>query len=230
MTSCASSAEASTCCPPGRGYPPDPETPSPCRSAGTGSMKRLGSGMSREVTGRPGADRLVRTYWNCAPSAAPTVVREVTAVLSRHRLTAYRLKTVVATEHPGRADALVLYLGSADHTTTEPDLLDAAARLQRLLRPRTPRWTATSSPGVAWAEGPLDGASFGQSRSDLSPTPPSAWIWKAGGPLKRSRPRSPASSAKPGWTRLAPTSNPRQARAGDRCPGRCRGSHRGSPL
>jgi len=112
----------------------------------------------------PGADRLVRTYWNCVPAETPSVLKELTSVLGAARDLSYVVKTPSQAAHNGRSDALVLYLGPSGFATVEGDLRSLASFLSRSLRPRTPRMALAISPCVAVAEGSLEGASFGQSR------------------------------------------------------------------
>lgn len=112
-----------------------------------------------------GADRLVRTYWNCAPADAPTLVAAITAVV--HGATDYHLKTALPAAHGGRADGAVLYLGPSAFTELRPELITVADDLHDVLREVTPRLTAPLAGGLGWAEGALDGDSFGQRRAEV---------------------------------------------------------------
>jgi hypothetical protein len=115
----------------------------------------------------PDADRLVRTYWNVAPGDAPEVVVSLVALLSEPDDVPFMLKTPALPDHNGRADAIVLYLGSDGFAACEPRLRCAARQLAPSLRPATPRMTLALTPGVGLAEGRLDGESFGEMRCRL---------------------------------------------------------------
>ncbi|GIH28874.1 hypothetical protein Aph01nite_71840 [Acrocarpospora phusangensis] len=115
----------------------------------------------------PGADRLMRTYLNVAPDDAPRAVGVLTRVLAGHPRVPYQLKTPLAVEHGGRADAIVLYLGAPDAAALEEELRAAAWELREVLRPARPRLCSALAPGVGQAEGPLDGDSFGVTRCQV---------------------------------------------------------------
>ncbi|MCL1588001.1 MAG: T3SS effector HopA1 family protein [Actinomycetia bacterium] len=115
----------------------------------------------------PQADRLVRVYWNCAPSVAPTIVGQLTAVLAANPEHSYTIKTIVSQQHGGRADALVLYLAPDGYAALEGFIVDTAAGLADQMRNSTPKCAAVLSSGLAVAEGPIGGESFGQSRAAL---------------------------------------------------------------
>lgn len=114
-----------------------------------------------------GADRLVRTYWNCTPRGAPLLLAELTRCLDAYPDVPYMLKTPALPEYGGRADALVLYLGPTGFAALEDDLSRIGALPDLELRPVVPRMTRRVRDGVAVAEGNLDGDSFGQRRCRL---------------------------------------------------------------
>lgn len=114
-----------------------------------------------------GADRLVRVYFNSAPASAPTVIRRVTELTEEAGDLSYTVKTPAASNHGGRADAVVLYLGPAGFAGYRERLVRLGAALADHLRPSIPRFTLGLSAGVAMSEGPLSGESFGLTRCQL---------------------------------------------------------------
>ncbi|MFI6319980.1 T3SS effector HopA1 family protein [Nonomuraea sp. NPDC050556] len=113
----------------------------------------------------PGAEWLTRTYLNTAPSDTPEAIATLTSLLATHRTISYQLKTPLSTDHGGRADAVVLYLGAPDAAALKPFLSTAAQSLP--LRPARPRFTTPLAPGAGQADSSLEGESFGESRCAL---------------------------------------------------------------
>lgn len=114
-----------------------------------------------------GADRLVRTYWNCPPRTAASLVAEITRVFDAAPRVPYMLKTAAIVDHGGRADALVLYTSPDGFATIEDDLRRIASLATLELRPETPRMTLRLAAGVGLAEGRIDGDSFGRVRCGI---------------------------------------------------------------
>jgi len=114
-----------------------------------------------------GADRLVRVYWNAIPREGPALIGHLSRVLVHANAVSSMLKTPAQREHGGRADAFVLYLGASDFAALLTDLRGVAQELSSRLRPATPRFARPLAPGVAFAEGKLEGDSFGESRCRL---------------------------------------------------------------
>ncbi len=115
----------------------------------------------------PGADRLVRIYWNCVPAEAPRVIAQVSLVLGAAADVPFMVKTPARSDHNGRADAVVSYLGPDGYSRFECELRATAESLAVCLRPQTPRMTHRLAPGVALTEGKLGGDSFGDVRCRL---------------------------------------------------------------
>lgn len=111
--------------------------------------------------------RLLRLYWNVTPAGAPALLTALTRVLNRFEIP-FRFKCVNAAEHYGRSDAAVLYIGRRFYRVVA-ELLPAV--LQTLtplhLLPTTPLFTLRLRPGLALAEDPLGGESFGMHRCRL---------------------------------------------------------------
>lgn len=115
----------------------------------------------------PRAERLVRIYLNVSAREAPPVVHHLSSVLASSRSACTMMKTPAHPDHGGRSDALVLYLGSDTFAALEEKLRTVLRTLSAHLRTSTPRFTKALGPGVALAEGNLDGDSFGQARCNI---------------------------------------------------------------
>jgi hypothetical protein len=112
------------------------------------------------------AGPLVRIYWNLTPAGAPHALRIVTTALNAARIP-FRFKVADAPAGFARRDAGVLYL-LARHYPTVAELLSARyVRLRDTLGPGTPAFTKQLAPGLALAEDPGDGGSFGLHRCGL---------------------------------------------------------------
>ncbi len=108
----------------------------------------------------------LRFYWHLTPEIAPGWIDELT----------HRFNTVGVAFHakvlsdPGayvRADAGVLYVALADAAAAMALLPDLHRAVSASLRPTTPMFTKRLARGVAIAEDPGDGRSFGQHRCQL---------------------------------------------------------------
>lgn len=105
-------------------------------------------------------DRLARVYWNVDPRRAPDLVAHLTGVLRAEHVESFMIKTPASPVHIGRADALVLYTAPLTFENVRARLVDVG---DIALRTRVPRFTQTLMSGVGYAEGALDGDSFGDS-------------------------------------------------------------------
>lgn len=114
--------------------------------------------------GEPDPTDLARVYWHCPASAIETLVEAVTDALEASDL-AYLLKCPVYPTLFGRCDAVVVYVARAHWSAVVPRLRGAYERCGSCLQPRVPPLTRQLAPGVAAAEDPSDGMSFGQSRA-----------------------------------------------------------------
>lgn len=106
---------------------------------------------------------MVRLYWNCPPRSAPELVAGLTAVLEGEGVP-YTMKCPVDAALFGRVDAVVVYVTPAVYESTKPELRELHARLADSLDGPTPPLTLRLARGVAAAEDPGDGQSYGQSR------------------------------------------------------------------
>jgi len=112
--------------------------------------------------GRP---EVVRFYWAVRRRGAPALIRLLTTRLPTGVPAA--LKVGAAAHLLGRPDAAVLYAGVEDAAALTPLLRLCAGELQDSLAARIPPLTLELSRGLAVAEDPGDGQSFGQHRCGL---------------------------------------------------------------
>ncbi len=117
------------------------------------------------MTWRGAPESLVRIYWNAGPDVVARLIRGVTTVLEDSG-TAYMLKCPTTAALFARADGIVLYLAADGWPAVKGGLRQVHADVVSRLRPDVPPLTLRLGDGVAAAEDPGDGRSFGQSRSD----------------------------------------------------------------
>lgn len=109
---------------------------------------------------------IVRFYWHLTAEMAPTWIRELTR-RSNAAGVAFHAKVL---SDPGtyfRADAGVLYVARVDLPTMRSLLPGLHAAVASHLRPSIPMFTKRLARGLAVAEDPGDGRSFGQHRCQL---------------------------------------------------------------
>ena len=106
-------------------------------------------------------DRLLRVYFQVAPRHEATFVARFAAAAPNTQ--AWTMKILAGAQPAGRSDAAVLYLDREGGIGAEwvVTLID---RVASLLDAGGPPLTAPLAPGVAWAEDPGDGKSFGEDR------------------------------------------------------------------
>jgi len=115
-------------------------------------------------TAPPPGPPMLRIYWNCRFEPVAEVVRAVTAVLEDKELP-YMLKCPSDAALFGRCDSMVLYVSADVWNAAREGLRAAHQRVAKRLCPDVPRLALRLGPGVAIAEDPADGRSFGESRS-----------------------------------------------------------------
>ncbi|MGN9914460.1 T3SS effector HopA1 family protein [Phytohabitans sp. LJ34] len=109
---------------------------------------------------------LIRIYWNLTPEGAPVALRVVTSTLNE-ALIPFQFKVVNDPARFGRRDSGVLYL-LGRHYRQAGALLSARFELLReTLVPGGPAFTKELAPGLALAEDPGEGGSFGLHRCGL---------------------------------------------------------------
>lgn len=108
----------------------------------------------------------LRVYWNVAPSGAPDLMRALTTRLNDARVP-FRLKIANHPARFGRCDVAVLYLDADAYQDQRATLMEMATGLGARLRTPTPALTLRLGPGLAAAEDPPGGESFGVHRCGL---------------------------------------------------------------
>lgn len=110
--------------------------------------------------------RMTRIYWHIAESGAVPIVRAVSTLLNRYEVP-FRFKTLSYSGVYTRADAAVLFFAARYYQVIMKLLPSIRAEIASHLRPPTPLLTARVHDGIALAEDPATGESFGMSRSRL---------------------------------------------------------------
>lgn len=109
---------------------------------------------------------IVRIYWNISARGALPLMGHITQELNRARLP-FRFKAPLDPRDFGRSDAAVLYLPNARFESAMPLLARITAAVRPLMGAETSLFSKRCEPGVALAEDPGDGSSFGQHRARL---------------------------------------------------------------
>jgi hypothetical protein len=107
---------------------------------------------------------MVRVYWNCPAGAAAELVGALTRVVEESAIP-YMLKCPAHAEGFARVDPFVLYLHREDWGAIRAAVREVHATIERQLRVPTPRLALRLGRGVALAEDPGNGRSFGESRA-----------------------------------------------------------------
>lgn len=110
--------------------------------------------------------RQVRFYWNLAPEGAETFVRVLSARLERARIP-FQAKVPVHPLGYARTDTGVVYLDDADVAAAGDALAAVYGALAGALRAEVPLFALALAPGLAFAESPQNGDSFGMHRCTL---------------------------------------------------------------
>lgn len=107
-----------------------------------------------------------RLYWTISATGVFALLERVTSTLNRARLP-FRFKVPIDPRDYGRADAAVLYLPREHWTEAVPLLGAITASVRPHLGAETSLIARRLEAGVAVAEDPGDGSSFGQHRAQL---------------------------------------------------------------
>ncbi len=110
--------------------------------------------------------RQVRFYWNLAPDGAVTFVRELSARLERARIP-FQAKVPVHPLGYARTDTGVVYLDDADVAAAGDAFAAVYGALAGAVRAEVPLFALALAPGLAFAESPQNGDSFGMHRCTL---------------------------------------------------------------
>ena len=108
----------------------------------------------------------VRYYWNITPEGAALLTHLLTASLNRFQVH-FRFKCLSHRDLFYRIDSAVLYVGRQHYHITAELLVDTYRSMHHYLQPQTPLLTKRLAPGLAFAEEPGTGESFGMSRCRL---------------------------------------------------------------
>jgi hypothetical protein len=129
-----------------------------------------GPGGHYVILGRPISEprggRQVRFYWNIGPDGAASFLSGIGGGLDRRRIP-FQAKVPVDPRGYDRADCGVLYLDGEDVDAALDIIASTYAALGASLRPATPLFARPLAPGLAFAEGPPSGDSFGMHRCRL---------------------------------------------------------------
>ena len=107
-----------------------------------------------------------RVYWNLRSAGARPFIAQATESLNCLRLP-FRLKVLDEPRRYNRCDAAVLYIRTSDRPRAYRVVAALADELARHLKPLTPAFAKPIAPGVAVAEQPPGGVSFGVSRTAI---------------------------------------------------------------
>ncbi len=108
----------------------------------------------------------VRLYWNVSAEGAAPLLSAVTAGFNRFQLP-FQFKCVCQPDEFYRLDAAVLYLYRHHWELSSKLLRCIHNEMASMLAAETPMLTKPLAPGLALAENPTGGRSFGQHRSEL---------------------------------------------------------------
>lgn len=118
---------------------------------------------------------VVRFYWNVAPTGAATLVRLLTTRLNRFQIP-FRFKCAnEPNAYTMRSDSAVLYVNPRFQPITADLLAEVYEEIAPHILGDTPLFTYRIAPGLAFAEDPANGDSFGMSRCRLV----AEGIWQA---------------------------------------------------
>jgi hypothetical protein len=108
-------------------------------------------------------ENIVRFYWNVGADWSPILTRNVTHALNRFRVP-FRFKCLANSAHYGRLDSAVLFVNKKHFHVTAELLQDVYLSVRDGLGDETPLFARRLAPGLALAEDPGGGESFGMSR------------------------------------------------------------------
>lgn len=117
-------------------------------------------------SGTRGSTWVVRLYWNLTSEVATRWLSETSSQLDKLGIP-FTAKVLDDPRAYGRADAGVLYLAPNSWREAMPGVVRIYHHLQHALCRPTPLFTLPLAPGLAVAEGPSDGQSFGEHRCRL---------------------------------------------------------------
>ena len=107
---------------------------------------------------------IMRFYWNVKPGMAATLLREVSTQLNHYQLP-YLYKCL---NHPSwyvRRDSAILYIGKQYHSIINTLLPVIYKSVQKGMVDDVPMFTHQLAKGLGYGDSPVNGDSFGMSRS-----------------------------------------------------------------
>jgi len=107
--------------------------------------------------------RLTRFYWNIREPGAVPLTQWLTRTLNRFQIP-FRYKCLTNAAQFERLDAAVLYVSKKFFRISAELLAAGLETLREFLRPETPLFTRQLASGLAFAEDPGNGESFGMNR------------------------------------------------------------------
>jgi len=107
--------------------------------------------------------RLTRFYWNLREEGAVPLTNWVTQTLNRFQVP-FRYKCMTISGQFERLDAAVLYVSKKFFRISAELIASGRETLKAFLLPETPLFTRKLAPGLAFAEDPGNGESFGMNR------------------------------------------------------------------
>jgi hypothetical protein len=107
--------------------------------------------------------RLTRFYWNLREEGAAPLTYWITQTLNRFQVP-FRFKCLTIAGQYERLDAAVLYVSKRFFRISAELVAGGREKLKGFLRPETPLFTREFAPGLAFAEDPGNGESFGMNR------------------------------------------------------------------
>ncbi len=114
----------------------------------------------------PPDGRRIRLYVNVGSDAVGEAVAALTRWLAREKI-AFSMKCPGIAAGFARTDALVLYLSELKTPNRESEVIACLKPLAHKLRAGRPALTRALMPGVAFADDPGNGMSFGEHRCDI---------------------------------------------------------------
>lgn len=109
---------------------------------------------------------LLRFYWNVSDRGAVGLMASLTAALNRFAVP-FLLKCGNRREMFDRVDAAVLYINKRYYRIATEVIVPVYHTMAGMMEPDTPLFTKRLAPGLALAEDPTDGLSFGMNRCKI---------------------------------------------------------------
>jgi hypothetical protein len=109
---------------------------------------------------------ILRLYWNVTVEGAPSLLGIITERFNRFAIP-FRFKCLEMPDLFDRSDAAVLYIAKRHYRIAAAILPDMVSAIRAQLKPHTPLFSKHLASGLALAEDPRTGESFGMNRCRL---------------------------------------------------------------